>query len=81
MRHEENGILLPFFDPARMAEAVVDALANPDRYVPLRKAARRTMLEQFDLHAVCLPKQVRLFDAVLEGKPGTAAIPAPEPAP
>jgi hypothetical protein len=64
-----------------MAEAVVDALTNPDRYVPLRKAARRTMLEQFDLHAVCLPKQVRLFDAVLEGKPGTAAIPAPETAP
>ena len=81
MRHEENGILLPFFDAARMADAVVDALANPDRYVPLRKAARRTMLERFDLHAVCLPKQVRLFDAVLEGRPGTAAIPAPEFAP
>lgn len=81
MRHEENGILLPFFDHARMADAVVDALANPDRYAPLRKAARRTMLERFDLHAICLPKQVALFDAVLQGKPGTAAIPAPEDTP
>lgn len=81
MRHEENGILLPFFDHARLADAVVDAIANPDRYVPLRKAARRTMLERFDLHAICLPKQVKLFDAVLEGKPGTAAIPAPEDTP
>ena len=39
------------------------------------------VLEQFDLHAICLPKQVALFDAVLQGKPGTAAIPAPEDTP
>jgi glycosyltransferase involved in cell wall biosynthesis len=81
MQHEKNGILLPFFDHARMADAVVDALANPDRYMPLRKAARRTMLENFDLHAHCLPRQVKLFDAVLEGRPGTDVIPAPEVAP
>lgn len=78
MENGKNGILLPFFDHACMADAVVDALANPDRYVPLRKAARRTMLERFDLHAHCLPLQVKLFDAILEGRPGTAAIPAPE---
>lgn len=75
IRHGENGLLLPFFDAPRLAGAVVDALANPDRYVPLRRAARRTMLERFDLHAVCLPGQVRLFDAVLQGRPGAAALP------
>ena len=78
MEHEKNGILLPFFDQARLADTVVDALANPDRYQPLRKAARRTMLERFDLHALCLPRQVKLGDAVLEGRPGTDAIPEPE---
>ncbi len=75
MEHEKNGILLPFFDHARLADTVVDAIANPDRYQPLRKAARRTMLERFDLHAQCLPRQVKLFDAVLEGRPGSDAIP------
>jgi glycosyltransferase involved in cell wall biosynthesis len=75
IRDQENGILLPFFDHARLADAVVDALAHPDRYVPLRKAARRTMLEHFDLHAVCLPRQIALFDAVLEGRPGSVALP------
>lgn len=78
VRHEENGLLLPFFDHQRMAEAVVDALTHPDRYVPLRRAARRTMLERFDLHAICLPRQEKLFDTVLEGRPGTDAIPMPE---
>jgi glycosyltransferase involved in cell wall biosynthesis len=81
MQDGRNGILLPFFDPQRLADAAVDALANPDRLVPLRKAARRTMLERFDLHAVCLPKQVALFDAVLEGRPGTDAIPETEDTP
>ncbi|MBR0660015.1 glycosyltransferase [Neoroseomonas oryzicola] len=78
IRHGENGLLLPFFDHQRMADAVVDALAHPDRYVPLRQAARRTMLEKFDLHAICLPQQVKLFDAVLAGRPGTDVIPMPE---
>jgi len=76
LRDGENGILLPFFDHQRLAEAVVDALADPARYVPLRKAARRTVLERFDLHAVCLPRQIALFDAVLKGRPGTDVIPA-----
>jgi len=75
IRDQENGILLPFFDHARLADAVVDALAHPDRYMPLRKAARRTMREHFDLHAVCLPRQIALFDAVLEGRPGSLALP------
>jgi hypothetical protein len=35
------------------------------------------MLERFDLHAICLPRMVKLFDAVLEGRPGTDAIPEP----
>ena len=39
------------------------------------------MLERFDLRAHCLPKQVKLFDAVLEGRPGTDAIPALETTP
>ncbi len=75
VRHEENGLLVPFHDVAKLAATVVDALANPDRYVPLRRAARRTLLQRYDLHSVCLPQQVALFDAVAAGKPGSAAIP------
>lgn len=80
IRHEENGLLLPFFDHQRLADAAVEALANPDRYRPLRDAARRTVLEKFDLNEICLPRQVRLFDAVLEGRPGSTAVPMPETA-
>jgi glycosyltransferase involved in cell wall biosynthesis len=54
--HGTNGILRDFFDVAGIAEAVVDALANPDRYRPLRVAARETIVRRFDLRAVCLPR-------------------------
>jgi hypothetical protein len=54
----------------------VEALANPDRYEPIRKAARRTLLERYDLQSICLPQQIKLFDAVLEGRAGDSVIPA-----
>jgi hypothetical protein len=54
---------------------VVQALANPDRYEPIRKAARRTLLERYDLQSICLPQQIKLFDAVLEGRAGDSVIP------
>jgi glycosyltransferase involved in cell wall biosynthesis len=59
-----------------LAETVVQALANPDQYEPLRKAARRTLLERYDLQTICLPQQIKLFDAVLEGRAGDSVIPA-----
>jgi glycosyltransferase involved in cell wall biosynthesis len=40
--HGRNGILCDFFDVDGFADAVVDALAHPDRYRPLRNAGRRT---------------------------------------
>jgi glycosyltransferase involved in cell wall biosynthesis len=76
IEHGVNGLLVPFFDTAALAETVVDALANPDRYEPIRKAARRTLLERYDLQSICLPQQIKLFDAVLEGRAGDSVIPA-----
>jgi glycosyltransferase involved in cell wall biosynthesis len=60
--HGRNGILCDFFDPNGIADAVVDALAHPARYQPLRDAGRRTIVERFDLQHVCLPAWLALFD-------------------
>ena len=53
--HGRNGILCDFFDVDGFADAVVDALAHPDRYRPLRNAGRRTVVERFDARSVCVP--------------------------
>jgi len=60
--HEKNGLLVDFFDIDALAQRVIDCLAHPDRYAPLRSAARQTALERYDLATICLPQQVRLIE-------------------
>jgi glycosyltransferase involved in cell wall biosynthesis len=61
-----NGRLVPFADPLALARTVAEVLADPQRHQPLRLAARRTVLEHYDLRRVCLPRQLALVDRLLE---------------
>lgn len=53
-----NGVLVDFFDVAAWERALIDALADPDRFEPLRVAARRTILDRYDLKRICLPQMI-----------------------
>jgi glycosyltransferase involved in cell wall biosynthesis len=61
IRHRSNGLLLDFFNADALAEQVIDALAAPDRYHAMRIAARRTVVDRYDLRRVCLPKQLDII--------------------
>jgi glycosyltransferase involved in cell wall biosynthesis len=52
----ENGVLVPFFDIEQLAERAIEALAFPRRFRSIRTQARRTILDQYDLARICLPK-------------------------
>lgn len=54
--HEKNGLLAPFFSVDQLADTVIAAAERPELYHHIRKAARRTVVEQFDLKRVCLPR-------------------------
>jgi glycosyltransferase involved in cell wall biosynthesis len=56
LQHERNGLLVDFFSPASISEAVVFALAHQKETARLRKQARMDVQSQYDLHQVCLPK-------------------------
>jgi glycosyltransferase involved in cell wall biosynthesis len=56
--HDRNGLLVPFFDVAGVADRVIDVLANPDRYAGLRAAARQTVIDRYDLDRICLPEMM-----------------------
>ena len=56
--NNENGILVPFFDIEQIAEHVIEALTFPRRFRSIRTQARRTVLEQYDLARICLPKMM-----------------------
>ncbi len=61
IRHGENGILVDFFRPDLLSEALIDAVKNPHTYADMRKAARKTVMEQFDRNSVCLPAWMDLI--------------------
>ena len=67
IRDGENGRLVDFFDVPGWSAALADALANPDRDAPLRAAARATVLKDYDLRRVCLPRQIALLEGMGQG--------------
>lgn len=66
IRDHENGILVDFFSPQEVADQVVAALAEPSAFTALRENARRTVIDNYDLHAKCLPAQLDLLNAAAD---------------
>lgn len=66
IRDGENGLLVDMFDPAALAEQMVEVCTRPrDAYVPLREAARQTVTERYDRRRICVPAWLDLVDEVL----------------
>ncbi len=61
IEHEKNGILVDFFDVDKVAGAIIDGLANRERYRAIRTAARETIVSRYDLRRHCLPRQLALL--------------------
>jgi glycosyltransferase involved in cell wall biosynthesis len=57
-----NGRLVEFFDVPGWSAALIEALAQPDRATSLRVAARRTVLDRYDLATLCLPAMVEFVE-------------------
>ncbi|MCF8177714.1 MAG: glycosyltransferase family 4 protein [Sulfuritalea sp.] len=65
IRHGENGWLVDFFDHQALAEKLAEAIEQRDQLAPVRAAARKTVVDGYDLQTRCLPRQVALLQAVL----------------
>ena len=61
VRDGDNGRLVDFFDSAALADCVGDMLLHPERQDALRTAARRTVVERYDLAKRCLPAYLALL--------------------
>jgi glycosyltransferase involved in cell wall biosynthesis len=59
--HGENGWLVDFFDVPGWVERVTEVLATRERLGAVREAARRSVVERYDLETVCLPQLMRLL--------------------
>jgi glycosyltransferase involved in cell wall biosynthesis len=63
-----NGRLVDFFDIKAWSDALTQGLAEPERSLTLRRAARQTIVDNYDLQNVCMPRMV----AFVEGFTPTA---------
>ena len=78
-----NAYLVDFFDTEAMAERICTALSNPADAEEIRRNARRTVVEQYDLKTRCLPEHLALIgrlagmDPVPVSRPRRAAARKP----
>jgi len=68
IRHEDNGLLVDFFDTQKIAAAVDDALARQTELAPMRQRARDSVVAGYDLKRVCLPAQLRMIESLLRDR-------------
>jgi glycosyltransferase involved in cell wall biosynthesis len=61
--HNENGILVPPNEPAKLAEAITDLLNDHEKRKQFGIAAKRTAYERFD-ERITAEKTLKLYDAI-----------------
>mgnify|MGYP003341058549 CR=1 FL=1 len=69
IRDRHNGLLVDFFDTEALASTIAEALENQTSLQPLRRAARQTVQDIYDLHQICLPRQQALVDRLISAQP------------
>ena len=62
IEHGRNGLLVDFFNPQQLAQAVCDALAHPQKFLDMRKSAQQTVVERYDFQSRSLPQYMRLIE-------------------
>lgn len=63
--HGENGLLVDFFSPEQLVEAIQSVCEDGTRMQAMRERARQTIIERYDLQKVCLPRQKALIESGL----------------
>ena len=56
--NDKNGLLVPFFDIEQLANSVIEVLTDPPLFRSIRVQARKTILDQYDLARICLPRMM-----------------------
>lgn len=64
IQHGVNGILADFFSPQDIATKVIAALEFSAEHAPIRERARQSILDRYELEAICLPAQLALLDRI-----------------
>ena len=64
MKEGDNGLLVDFFSPEELLEAIERVLDHPDRMASMRERARKFVVKNYDLKKICLPAHLELIKKV-----------------
>ena len=79
IEHGVNGLRVPFFDVLQWVSTIADLLDNPAMRERLGQKARQTIVQNYDLHSVCLPEQLAWVNALGPNSPPPPPRPAAAP--
>ena len=65
INNNKNGFLVDFHDPKNLAKKVIEVLDNKDEFDAIRSNARKSVIKNYDLNTICLPKQIELVESLL----------------
>ena len=63
--HDQNGRLVDFFDKDALVEEVTRLLDNASEREELGRAARKLIVNNYDLASICLPKQLSWVESLV----------------
>lgn len=66
IKHNKNGLLVDFFDVEGLTKNITKVLANPSKFDHLRENARKTIIDNYDLKKVTMPKHIKLIKEMLK---------------
>lgn len=66
IKHQENGYLFDFFSPSALADTVNQLLDDDTARYAISSAGRSFVQTNFDLHKVCLPKQIKWVESLAQ---------------
>jgi glycosyltransferase involved in cell wall biosynthesis len=64
IRPGSNGLLVDFFDRQGWSATLTEALSEPAKFEPLRRAGRQTILDGYDLKRHSLPRMITLIEGL-----------------
>jgi glycosyltransferase involved in cell wall biosynthesis len=62
IEHNMNGLLVDFFDTEALSKQLVEIVKEPHKFDDIRRQARRTICERYDLRNRCLPQMVSYLE-------------------
>jgi glycosyltransferase involved in cell wall biosynthesis len=64
IQHGGNGLLVDFFSHAEVAQRVIEGLEDRRAHDSIRQNARQSIVDQYELHTVCLPAHLRMLATI-----------------